>query len=83
MLSKRPENFEDLNEDDKAKIRQRISRSTLLQLYIIETEKNNPELAKVFDLFHGKTRRLPIEFAGDTWDDDIVSFREALINVER
>ncbi|OKP10478.1 Altered inheritance of mitochondria protein 9, mitochondrial [Penicillium subrubescens] len=32
---------------------------------------------------HGKTRRLPVELAGNTWDDDIVSFREALINVER
>ncbi|GIJ89511.1 phosphotransferase enzyme [Aspergillus pseudoviridinutans] len=32
---------------------------------------------------HGKTRRLAVELAGNTWDDEIVPFREALINVEK
>jgi hypothetical protein len=83
ILLKRPDNFDDLDDARKSQIKQQISRSVLLQLYLIETEERNPILSKVFDLEHGKTRRLPVEFAGDTWDDDIVSFREALINVER
>lgn len=29
-----------------------------------------------------KTRRMPFEFVANTWDDDIVPFREAFINVE-
>lgn len=37
----------------------------------------------MFELDHGKTRRMPFEFVSNTWDDDIVPFREALINVER
>lgn len=49
----------------------------------METQEKNPLLTKAFQLDHGKTRRLPVEFAGSTWDDDIISFREALINVER
>jgi len=83
ILLKRPDNFDDLDDERKAQIKQQISKSVLLQLYLMETEERNPILAKVFHLDHGKTRRLPVEFAGDTWDDDIVSFREALINVER
>ncbi|KAJ5471088.1 hypothetical protein N7530_008445 [Penicillium desertorum] len=52
-------------------------------LYLLETKERNPLLAKAFHLDHRKTRRLPVEFAGNTWDDDIVSFREALIDVEK
>jgi hypothetical protein len=49
----------------------------------METEKRNPLLARAFHLDHGKTRRLPVELAGNPWDDEIVLFRESLINVER
>ncbi|KAJ5581571.1 hypothetical protein N7535_000191 [Penicillium sp. DV-2018c] len=82
-ISRGPYNFDDLDSEQQADIKQKIFKSTLLQLYLLETEKRNPLLAKAFELDHGKTRRLPVEFAGNTWDDDIVRFREALINVER
>lgn len=83
VLLKRPDNFDNLDDEQKFQIKQQISKSTLFQLYLLETEERNPTLAKVFHLDHGKTRRLPVEFAGNTWDDDIVSFREALIKLER
>lgn len=83
ILLKRPDNFNDLDSEHQAQIKERISKSTLFQLYLMETEERNPILATAFHMDHGKTRRLPIEFAGNTWDDDIISFREALINVER
>lgn len=83
LLLKRPENYEELDDDRKAHIKTQIARSTLSQLYQLETEKQNPKLAKAFYLDHGKTRCFPVEFSGDTWDDDIVPFREALIKVER
>ncbi|RMD39278.1 hypothetical protein DV735_g5850, partial [Chaetothyriales sp. CBS 134920] len=83
MLLKRPDNFDSLDDEQKAAIKKQISRSTLLQLYLMETQEQNPTLARVFDLDHGKTRRLPVELASNTWDADIVPFREALLNVER
>ncbi|KAJ9196650.1 hypothetical protein DTO164E3_6180 [Paecilomyces variotii] len=83
VLLKRPHNFEDLDDERKVQIKAQIARSTLSQLYILESEKRNPKLAKAFNLEHGKTRRLAVEYSGDSWDDDIVSFRETLINVER
>ncbi|RMZ82272.1 hypothetical protein DV738_g1897, partial [Chaetothyriales sp. CBS 135597] len=83
ILLKRPDNFDSLDDEQKTRIKKQISRSTLLQLYLLETQERNPTLAKVFDLDHGKTRRLPVELAGNTWDADILPFREALLNVER
>ncbi|KAE8356230.1 kinase-like domain-containing protein [Aspergillus coremiiformis] len=83
MVLKRPDNFDTLDDERKTQIKQQISKSTLFQLYLLETRERNALLAEAFHLDHGKTRRLPFEFAGDTWDDDVVSFREALINVER
>ncbi|PYH90164.1 hypothetical protein BO71DRAFT_487355 [Aspergillus ellipticus CBS 707.79] len=83
MLLQRPDDFDSLDDDRKAQIKQQISKSTLFQLYLMETAERNPVLAEAFHSDHGKTRRLPVEFAGNTWDDDIVSFREALVNVQR
>lgn len=83
ILLQRPENFDDLDPEHQAQIKQKIFKSTLFQLYLLETKKRSPLLSRAFHLDHGKTRRLPIELAGNTWDDEIVSFREALINVER
>ncbi|GES57339.1 aminoglycoside phosphotransferase [Aspergillus terreus] len=83
ILLRRPDNFDHLDPERQAQIKRQIFKSTLFQLYLMETEKRNPLLAKAFHLDHGKTRRLPVELAGNTWDDEIVSFRESLINVER
>ncbi|KAF9894411.1 Phosphotransferase enzyme [Aspergillus nanangensis] len=83
VLLKRPDNFDRLDPEKQVQIKRQIFKSTLFQLYLMETEKCNPLLAKAFHLDHGKTRRLAFELAGNTWDDEIVSFRESLINVER
>jgi hypothetical protein len=88
VMLKRPQDFEDLADDEKARIQQQhTSKSTLLQLYLMETETRNPRLAEVFRLSYGKIRRFPVIFAGNTWDGDcfrdILPFREALIKVEK
>ncbi|KAK2763871.1 Phosphotransferase enzyme [Arachnomyces sp. PD_36] len=82
-LLKRPSNFDELTDERKAQVKRQIFKSTLFQLYLIETGERNPTLSRVYQLDHGKTRRMPVEFASNTWDDDIVSLREALINIER
>lgn len=83
VLLKRPDNFDSLTPEQKAEIKRKIFRSTLFQLYLVETEKSNHLLTRAFHIDHGKTKRLPIELAGNTWDDDIVSFRESLIHVQK
>ena len=83
ILLNRPDNFDDLDPEQQTQIKRQIFKSTLFQLYLMETEKQNPLLANAFHLDHGKTRRLAVEMAGNTWDDEIVSFRESLINGEK
>jgi hypothetical protein len=87
VIVKHPQNFEDLADDEKAQIEQKIRKSMLFQLYLMETKTGNPRLDEVFNLDYGKMRRFPVWFAGNTWDGDmfrdILPFREALINVER
>lgn len=82
-MQSRPENFDELSLEKQDHLRRQIASSTLHQLYHYETKQRNPGLAAVFDMEHGKSRRLPIERAGDTWEDDLVSFRETLINIEK
>ncbi|KAI9376025.1 kinase-like domain-containing protein [Aspergillus egyptiacus] len=83
LLLSRPDNFDELNPDTQAQIKRKIFKSTLSQLYLLETERQNPLLAKVLQMDYGKTRRLPVQQAGNTWDDDIVGLRESLIQVEK
>lgn len=66
MLLKRPENFHTLDDKQKTQIKRQISKSTLLQLYLLEINERNLGLAEVFDLDHGKTRRMPSEFVANT-----------------
>ncbi|OJJ96810.1 hypothetical protein ASPACDRAFT_54196 [Aspergillus aculeatus ATCC 16872] len=83
ILLQRSGNFDDLDPEQQAEIKHKISNSTLYQPYLLKTKERNPLLAQAFHLDHGKTRRLPVELAGNTWDDDIVSIRETVINAER
>ncbi|KAI2790279.1 hypothetical protein POX_d05788 [Penicillium oxalicum] len=83
ILLNHPDNFDDLDSEQQIQIKRQIFKLTLFQLYLMETEQRNPFLAKAFHLDQGKTRRLAVELAGNTWDDEIVSFREALINIEK
>ncbi|KNG87845.1 hypothetical protein ANOM_003744 [Aspergillus nomiae NRRL 13137] len=46
MLFKRPDNFDTLDDEHKAQVKQQISKSSLFQLYLLETEENNPGLAR-------------------------------------
>lgn len=83
ILLKAPPNFKDLGSEEKIKIRRQMSSSIILSLYERHTAKENPLLDRVFRFPHGPTRLNPIQFVGDTWDDDILPLREALIRVER
>jgi hypothetical protein len=83
VVLKFPENFKYLANEGKARIRKQVANSIIVHLYEANTAKENPLLDKVFRVEHMQTRSEPINFAGETWDDDILHFRESLIRVER
>ncbi|KAI9836106.1 MAG: hypothetical protein M1819_001722 [Sarea resinae] len=83
VILKLPTNFKDLKDGKKAELRRQVASSIILHLYKLYTAKINPRLNKVYRVEHGRTRGEAISFAGDTWDDDILPFRESLVRIEK
>ncbi|KAL3428980.1 kinase-like domain-containing protein [Aspergillus tetrazonus] len=83
IVLKAPANFENLEPDDKNKVREQMSKSIIISLYEKQIAKEVPLLNKVLRYNHGRTRCEPIRFVGDTWDDDILPLRESLIRIEK
>ncbi|TVY26231.1 Altered inheritance of mitochondria protein, mitochondrial [Lachnellula hyalina] len=84
VLLKLPENYESLEEGEaKARTRKQVEKSIVLYTYETETDKNNPLLSEILRLHHGRTRRETVQFAANTWDGDIIPFRQCLIRIER
>ncbi|PGH18242.1 hypothetical protein AJ79_00581 [Helicocarpus griseus UAMH5409] len=78
-----PENFNKLNQDEKAEVRDQVSRSIQMFLYEDKTAKENPLLSDAFTQPFGKSLSQLVSFAGNSWDDDIIPLRECLIELER
>ncbi|KAH8591566.1 hypothetical protein B0O99DRAFT_654279 [Bisporella sp. PMI_857] len=70
LLRLHPE-YRDLEKSEKDRVTNQVKRSI------------NPLLVEVNDIPHGVTRRQTIEFAEDTWEGDILPFRQCLIRLER
>ncbi|KAL3417139.1 hypothetical protein PVAG01_11139 [Phlyctema vagabunda] len=83
VMLKFPESYKSLTDEEKIPIRRQVASSIILHLYENMTARENPRLSKVFRLEHGRTRGEVISFASDSWDDDIIPFRESLIRIER
>lgn len=83
ILLRLPEDLKTLPPDEQVQVEDRVRRSILVYLYELNTKKRNPALNHVLRHPHGKTIDQLVEFAGVTWDGDILPFRECLIRLER
>ncbi|PTU21289.1 hypothetical protein P175DRAFT_0459676 [Aspergillus ochraceoroseus IBT 24754] len=83
IILKAPPSFKDLEPAEKARVRREMSSSIILYLYKKQIAKQVPLLDKVLHFDHGRTRCEPIQFVGDTWDNDILPLRESLIRIEK
>ncbi|MCJ1478981.1 Phosphotransferase enzyme [Lambiella insularis] len=83
VLLKLPENYESLEGDEKARTRKQVEKSIVLYTYETETDTNNPLLSEILRIHHGRSRRETVQFAANTWDGDIIPFRQCLIRLER
>lgn len=79
IILKLPENFKELNNGEKERIRDQVSKSIQLYIYKHGTGRRNPLLNKARRQPFGKTLAQLVDFAGNSWDDDILLFRECLI----
>ncbi|KAI0868933.1 kinase-like domain-containing protein [Hypoxylon argillaceum] len=84
MLLRLPPHYDTLeDQDEKSRIRSQVEKSILLWSYERNTKNVNHILHEVLHLPHGRTRRDVIDFSANTWDADIIPFRESLIRVQR
>jgi len=83
IMLRPPPNFKELDDKERARLRSQIAKSIVLHLYELHTAEENPILNKVFRHEHGPTRADPVGFAGSTWEDEILPFRESLIRIQK
>ncbi|KAL3420292.1 hypothetical protein PVAG01_08791 [Phlyctema vagabunda] len=84
VLLKLPETYESLDEgDEKARIRRQVEKSIVLYTYETQTDQENLLLSDILRIKHGRTRREVVNFAANTWEGDIIPFRQCLIRLER
>lgn len=83
VLLKLPENYETLEGDEKARTRRQVEKSIVLYTYETETETKNALISEILRMHRGRPRRETVQFAANTWDGDIIPFRQCLIRLER
>lgn len=84
FLLKLPETYESLEEgDEKARNRKQVEKSIVLYSYERDTEKENSLLGEILHIPLGRIRRETVQFVSDTWDGDILPFRQCLVRIER
>lgn len=83
VMLRLPENYKDMEKSEKDRVASQVERSIVQYLYETETKKQNPLLVEIKDIPRATTRRQTIGFAEDTWDRDILPFRQCLIRLER
>ncbi|KAF2235720.1 hypothetical protein EV356DRAFT_522818 [Viridothelium virens] len=84
VMLKLPENYTALeDEDEKMRVRTQVEKSIVLWTYETETKMANPILYDILHIYQGRTRRDTVEFSANTWDGDIIPFRQCLIRIAR
>jgi len=83
-MLKLPERYHALeDEDEKARVRTQVEKSMVLWTYESETKNTNPILHDILHMRQGRTRRDTVDFSANTWDGDIIPFRQCLIRIAR
>ncbi|RAH59119.1 hypothetical protein BO85DRAFT_261190 [Aspergillus piperis CBS 112811] len=83
IILRNPENFDDLDAQEKSRIRECIGKSMLFYIHQLRIKNMCPILLEVFGYPYGETRTDPISIMGNTWDNDIIRLRGGLIMLER
>lgn len=79
-----PESYDALEDgDEKNRIRIQVEKSIVLWTYETETKNTNSILYDILHINQGRTRRDTVDFSDNTWDGDIIPFRQCLIRIAR
>jgi len=78
-----PEDYESMEGNEKVKVSCQVERSLVQYLYEAKTKETNPLLTDIINIPQRTIRKQTISFAEDSWEGDILSFRQCLIRLER
>lgn len=81
---KLPVGYEGIEDaEEKAAVRNRVEKSIVLWTYDAETRDSNPVLHDMARVAQARNRRDTVDFSANTWDGDIIPFRQCLIRIAR
>ncbi|KAH6723680.1 kinase-like domain-containing protein [Leptodontidium sp. MPI-SDFR-AT-0119] len=84
LMVRLPESYDALEDgDEKTRIRIQVEKSIVLWTYETETKNTNSILHDILHINQGRTRRDTVDFSANTWDGDIIPFRQCLIRIVR
>ncbi|PGH17348.1 hypothetical protein AJ79_01232 [Helicocarpus griseus UAMH5409] len=79
-----PENYKDLEEDEKREIDKKVSQSVFRYAYQEFVSMEVPQLDRLFNFEFCKIRAWPVSLCASSWgEDDICRFREGLMKIQR
>lgn len=78
-----PKSYDALEDEEKQRIQTQVQQSIVLWTYEMETKKTNPILHDMWHMKRSRTRRDTVDFSANTWDGDIIPFRQCLIRIAR
>lgn len=82
-MLKLPEYYSTLEGEEKMGVRTQAEKSIVLWTYETETKNTNPIIQDVLQISQARTRRDTVDFSANTWDGDIIPFRQCLIRITR
>lgn len=77
------DDYKSMEKSVQDQVAHEVEKSLVQYLYETETNKQNPLLVETNNIPRGITRRQSVEFVEDTWEGDILPFRQCLIRLER
>lgn len=82
MMLRLPDEYEEADASSKTEMESKVESSILFFSYNVDIKKI-PLLHKVLQYPDREIRLWPLRFAGDTWDEEILPFRESLIKIQK
>lgn len=83
IMLRLPEDYESLDAEGQEQAEDTVTNSVLLYFYEALLAQKVPLLHEVFHFPDLTTRCYPLQFVEDTWDGELLPFRESLLKVVR
>ena len=78
-----PDNYKQLEEDQKAKLQYQVSQSILIEAYETQSASQNSLMYRMMRYPNSKILKEIIAFVSGSWENGLIPLRDALIRIQR